>query len=810
MAGGRQQEFQEALAAGHALAWDGHWVDAAEAYRRATTLEPRDPVARAFLAMAVARATGPAAAIEEIRQIDAQGPVEFLLLRKTADLAVASGLSDEASSLLLQVGESLWQRGRQQDAIECWQQAVAQAPSFVEGRQRLAHAFNDLGEFAAAAEQLSILERREQTAPTEAADRATETALEAPVPVFDDTAAAEQPRGAWTWGVRGTPGQPSEPTAPSMGAEPVVDLRPAEPPPAEQTALDGAESTDGEGPSSHQGLSAQSDGLGETPSGETSDVDATGVGWESRPASWSFGQRQWRTSESETAPEEADAPPEPVGPPPETDATPTSPPHDDVPAEPPSWLGRIWGRRSQPEPATETPMESPGGEEPFLAATASEQSREPYLMESPVEPSVDVMADAPTDASATGIAETAGFGRPAGEASEPDRHTDRPSEQFHAPDVERLPGVRSVPDVADRIPPEVALVGGPVEQPTEPDVGAPPASQAADEATGVPLAAATEEPPREPDTQAASVPQDTGEPTAEAEAAAVPADQNQAVADEANAVRQDRADQPRRSWWRGLLGARADEPEDESVAGEPLQAAVIDDVAGERPQEAVAEIVAQVVESASEAAAESIPAAEEEYAEVAPDDLPYAADVVVAPEDMESPGLDDQIVEPAEELAPVPPPEPPWLAEWQSAVTALEAGEVVAALGLQEEVVAQALLSGDGGRLLDVARAVPGLGQHAYRELSDLQGRDRAEALLALTRGAVLLEVGRVNAAVQTYEDLISAVPDFLPVQIELARALALSGRPTEAREKLEAVATVYDLRGQGEIAGLLRLPAAT
>ena len=86
MAGGRQKDYQGALTAGHALAWDGFWESAADAYRRAVALAPQEPAARAYLGMALLCLGVEEEAAAELREALRLQPGNALLTRKLAAL----------------------------------------------------------------------------------------------------------------------------------------------------------------------------------------------------------------------------------------------------------------------------------------------------------------------------------------------------------------------------------------------------------------------------------------------------------------------------------------------------------------------------------------------------------------------------------------------------------------------------------------------------------------------------------------------------------------------------------------------------
>lgn len=111
MRGEKGKEYDESLAAGHALAWRGEWQSAAEVYKRAAAHRPQDPSARAFLALALARLSQFPQALGELEAALELDPHNTLLLSKTVELQLQLGDPRAASATLVSLSDILAKNG---------------------------------------------------------------------------------------------------------------------------------------------------------------------------------------------------------------------------------------------------------------------------------------------------------------------------------------------------------------------------------------------------------------------------------------------------------------------------------------------------------------------------------------------------------------------------------------------------------------------------------------------------------------------------------------------------------------------------
>ncbi|MHB1133977.1 MAG: DNA polymerase III subunit gamma/tau domain-containing protein [Chloroflexota bacterium] len=116
MQGERRQSNEFELAAGHDLAWRGDWQGALAAYRHAVGVQPQDPVARAFLALALARLSQLPQSLHELQTALAGEPRNTVLLSKTAELQVRVGDPSAAARTYTTLSEVLQRNGYREAA----------------------------------------------------------------------------------------------------------------------------------------------------------------------------------------------------------------------------------------------------------------------------------------------------------------------------------------------------------------------------------------------------------------------------------------------------------------------------------------------------------------------------------------------------------------------------------------------------------------------------------------------------------------------------------------------------------------------
>lgn len=264
-----------------------------------------------------------------------------------------------------------------------------------------------------------------------------------------------------------------------------------------------------------------------------------------------------------------------------------------------------------------------------------------------------------------------------------------------------------------------------------------------------------------------------------------------------------------RPWWRAALQAiglsptpafeRPPEGIDEDTAAAELESAVAEPAAEEARQDVLAsedEPEQEVTVAASDAELGTMPAEEavEEAETTVPATEQVATDAATAPSETVA-------EEQAAEVAPAPE-----LVDdvWHAIDTALSERRFVAAFDLQEQAVRE-VLAGREEEIQKALLSVPGVDEGTARELLALPQEQREPALLALTRAESLRRHGLYATAREECELAIALAPEFLPLQISLARTYEAMGRRQAAQEKYLCIADVYEIRGQEAEAGRIR-----
>ncbi len=111
-----------------------------------------------------------------------------------------------------------------------------------------------------------------------------------------------------------------------------------------------------------------------------------------------------------------------------------------------------------------------------------------------------------------------------------------------------------------------------------------------------------------------------------------------------------------------------------------------------------------------------------------------------------------------------------------------------------------------GGRLAAAPVELLGwpAGEH-LEEVVHLAPDSRGEVVLALRRAEEMLESGQIRSSADEMYGVVAGFSDFLPAQLMLAKALLAQGRVEDARDRLNRLAELYEIRGAPQQARTVR-----
>jgi len=135
---GNRKVFNEAMQAATNVAWEGKWEEAIQAYKRALREFPDSVDALTGLGMAYASISRPGDALDVYRRASELQPDDPVLLERIAKALEQLGRKKKAARAFLSCGKRyIDQQGASRLAAECWESAARLDPDCVEARASL-------------------------------------------------------------------------------------------------------------------------------------------------------------------------------------------------------------------------------------------------------------------------------------------------------------------------------------------------------------------------------------------------------------------------------------------------------------------------------------------------------------------------------------------------------------------------------------------------------------------------------------------------------------------------------------------------
>lgn len=172
--------YEEYMNAGHAAAWDKDWERATKAYSMAIKLRPDSPASYNSLGLALLQIRPPR--LEEALRVYQRAhdldPDDPLPLEKSADVYERMGRLQDAATQYLAVAEAYLGRHDLEKAIGNWERATRVTPGLVRVHQKLALAYERIGnKRQAVREYLTLAANFQRQQRTDIAIQAVERAL---------------------------------------------------------------------------------------------------------------------------------------------------------------------------------------------------------------------------------------------------------------------------------------------------------------------------------------------------------------------------------------------------------------------------------------------------------------------------------------------------------------------------------------------------------------------------------------------------------------------------------------------------------
>ncbi len=180
MAEQRTNTYEDFMNAGHGAAWDQDWPRAIKAYTMAIKLRPDSPTAYNSLGLALLQVKPPRLeeslrVYQRSHQLDPDDP---LPLEKSADVYERMGRLQDAAKQYLQVAEAYLGKRDIEKAIGNWERATRVTPGLVRVHQKLALAYERIGNTRQAVrEYLTLAANFHRNGKTDVAIQAVERAL---------------------------------------------------------------------------------------------------------------------------------------------------------------------------------------------------------------------------------------------------------------------------------------------------------------------------------------------------------------------------------------------------------------------------------------------------------------------------------------------------------------------------------------------------------------------------------------------------------------------------------------------------------
>lgn len=176
----RTNTYEDFMNAGHAAAWDQDWPRAIKAYTMAIKMRPDSPSAYNSLGLALLQVKPPR--LEESLRVYQRShkldPDDPLPLEKSADVYERMGRLQDAAKQYLQVAEAYLAKRDIEKAIGNWERATRVTPGLVRVHQKLALAYERIGNTRQAVrEYLTLAANFHRGGKTDVAIQAVERAL---------------------------------------------------------------------------------------------------------------------------------------------------------------------------------------------------------------------------------------------------------------------------------------------------------------------------------------------------------------------------------------------------------------------------------------------------------------------------------------------------------------------------------------------------------------------------------------------------------------------------------------------------------
>lgn len=174
----QQQLYEEYMNAGHSFAWEQQWEKAIGAYMKAVELRRDDPAAHNSLGLALLQAKRLPDALKVYRRAHHLAPDDPLPLEKSADILERQGRLRDAAEEYLAVADIYLAQHDLEKAIGNWERATRITPGLVKVHQRLALAYERIGNRRQAVrEYLTIAGNYQRVGKSDIAVQAIERAL---------------------------------------------------------------------------------------------------------------------------------------------------------------------------------------------------------------------------------------------------------------------------------------------------------------------------------------------------------------------------------------------------------------------------------------------------------------------------------------------------------------------------------------------------------------------------------------------------------------------------------------------------------
>lgn len=173
-----EEAFEEYMNAGHSYAWEQDWEKAIGAYVKAIELRRADPTAHNSLGLALLQARRLNDALKVYSRAHQLAPDDPIPLEKSADILERMGRLKDAAEQYLKVADIYLGQHDLEKAIGNWERATRITPGLVRVHQRLALAYERIGNRRQAVrEYMTLAGNFQRVGKTDVAIQAIERAL---------------------------------------------------------------------------------------------------------------------------------------------------------------------------------------------------------------------------------------------------------------------------------------------------------------------------------------------------------------------------------------------------------------------------------------------------------------------------------------------------------------------------------------------------------------------------------------------------------------------------------------------------------